>query len=94
MIIPKPRRSKMPKKLEDHLDHELRTNPQYKNLSQEQKDKIKYGVMRKTGWKPAREKGEADDIYEATNIGDTPRDGEEDRNYKTLLGWAMSTWLK
>jgi hypothetical protein len=43
----------MPKELERKLRKEAN---QHKNWSEEQKDKYVYGALRKTGWKPAREK--------------------------------------
>lgn len=44
----------MPKKLEDHLKHEVNTNPKYKHLSQERKNAIIYSTLEKTGWKPGK----------------------------------------
>jgi hypothetical protein len=42
----------MPKKLEQRLKKEVAK----KNWSQEKKDAYVYGTLRKTGWKPDREK--------------------------------------
>jgi len=42
----------MPKKLEKELKKEAKK----KGLSKEKADAYIYGTMRKTGWKPAREK--------------------------------------
>jgi len=42
----------MPKKLEKELKREARS----RGLSKERADAYVYGTMRKTGWKPKREK--------------------------------------
>ena len=44
----------MPKKLEDHMKHEVETNPKYKHLSEDRKNAIIYSVLRKSGWKPGK----------------------------------------
>jgi len=43
----------MPKKLERKLRKEAES---HKNWSEERKDAYVYGTLRKTGWKPKREK--------------------------------------
>ena len=44
----------MPKKLEQKLKNEAN---KHKNWSEKKKDAYVYGTLRKTGWKPSREKG-------------------------------------
>lgn len=44
----------MPKKLEQQLKREV--NKEHPGWTQKHKDAYVYGTMRKTGWKPAREK--------------------------------------
>ena len=43
----------MPKKLEEKLEKQAKK----KNLKGKKKDAYVYGTMRKTGWKPKKEKG-------------------------------------
>ena len=43
----------MPKRLERKLRHEAE---EHRNWSDERKDAYVYGTLRKTGWKPAKER--------------------------------------
>lgn len=43
----------MPKKMEEDLEREAKK----KGLTGKRRDAYVYGTMRKTGWKPEREKG-------------------------------------
>lgn len=45
----------MPKKLERELKQEV--EKKHPNWSEKRKDAYVYGTLRKTGWKPSREKG-------------------------------------
>lgn len=52
--LPKPTRRY--KRMGSHLDSSIGKSDRYKGLSRREKDRIKYGVMRKQGWKPKRER--------------------------------------